>query len=894
MKKVLFFLFVLLPALAFGQSSTLLSMARSELQKRGLNESEVLVRLNAEGIDVEHLQPSEYASYQGRILSILDRMEAEKALNVNPIVVADSAAMAVAANNAIEAAAVYAQQIAQTTSDEAAAEEVLNRNQPTVPTGNIYGHSLFTNKSLDVFRTTDGAQAPDSYVLGEGDEVHISIFGSSQTEIHQRIGADGSIQPAGASKIFLKGLTLAQAREAIRTKLSSHFSFRQDQIAVTISTARTLQVSIYGEVAVAGGFTVSALNTAFNALAAAGGPTPKGSIRNIQQLRDGKTHTLDLYAFIMNPDIKTRYDLQNGDVLYVPVADRIVYIDGAVNRPMRYEMVKGETLKDLFNYAGGLTFDATEFVQIERHENGEVRFLEYELDKVTDGSLVVELQDGDSVFVRKANKPMENYVVINGAVYYGGRFDLEKNSSLQKLIEEAQPRYTAKTDFVFIERTRPDETVEFLTVPFPGVNDNPDFQLQGRDIVHVPEQSEYRDVADIEVRGQVREPFTRSFGLNDRITVSQAIEYAGGLRPSVYPVAYITRRNQNNPVKREYLHIDLEREGDTQLQPGDVLQVYDNSTFTNVGEVHVSGSVKSPFATPYDASLTLHDLLTMAGGFEVGAAYDRVEVYRVNINNAEEVKLDQLTVTVDENYNPLDGDFQIQPYDHIVVRMTPNFTTGRAVELNGRVRYPGTYVLKDSKTQLSEVIAMAGGLLDDADSYASLFRTYRNRGIMGLDLRKVMHGNANSMKDPILMAGDVINIVRMENTVAIHETGTRMAQYVPEQFPNSQKLVAWQGRHSAAWYIRHYAGGFQKMADRKSVTVTFPNNQSESTRMLLGFIPSYPTVEPGGVITMQMDEKKLEKSETPKEKIDWKNGLYESLSLLTSVLSIVVLLQRID
>ena len=156
----------------------------------------------------------------------------------------------------------------RTTPSEEAAEKAIEENRQENADGqDIYGHSLFTGHSMDVFRTTDGAQAPDTYVLGEGDEVHISIFGSSQTEIHQRIAPDGSIQPAGATKIFLKGLTLAQARAAVKSKLAQHYSFRQDQIAVTITTARTITVNIYGEVGVQGGFTVSALNTAFNALA---------------------------------------------------------------------------------------------------------------------------------------------------------------------------------------------------------------------------------------------------------------------------------------------------------------------------------------------------------------------------------------------------------------------------------------------------------------------------------------------------------------------------------------------------------------------------------------------------------------------------------------------------
>ena len=898
MKKILACIAFLMPLVVYSQSASMISMARNELQKRGLEETEVRARLLENGIDVDNIPPTEYQNYQGRITAILNEMQAEKAQaasNATPAAPAGESVMAAAASEALTP-----EDFPQTTQGEAAAEEALeealaeNHVSPTAG-DDIYGHSLFTGKSLDVYRTTDGAQAPETYIMGEGDEIHISIFGSSQTEIHQRISADGSIQPANSSKIFLKGMTLEQARQAIRSKLASSYSFRPDQIAVTITTARTVMVNIYGEVGVQGGFTLSALNSAFNALAAAGGPTRIGSVRNVQLSRGGKTSRLDLYKYMTKPDPNAQYDLQNGDVLFVPVADNIVTIEGAVNRPMRYEMVAGETVKDLIRYAGGVTYNVyPDYLQIERQEGGEVKILEYELDNVLSGSQRIEIKNGDIVRVRNSNKPLENYVSIQGDVFYGGRYAIENNGTLQTLIEKAQPRYTAMTDFVFVERTRPDETVEVLTIPFPGVNGNPDFELQPRDAVRIQEQSTYRDLGTITVSGQVREPFSRQFGLNDRMTVEQAIGYAGGLKPSVFPVAYIFRRDLTNPSKQEYLRIMLDKDGDTLLQPGDRLNVYDNTTYTNVGEVRVSGAVKNPLGVEFDKSLTVHDMLEMAGGFELGAAYDRVEVFRINISTKDEVELEQITLTVDEQYNLVGNTgFQLQPYDHIVVRRTPNFTMGRTVEINGRVKYPGVYVLEDNRTQLWEIIQMAGGLLDDAAPYARLFRTYRNRGNIGLDLRDVKSNKGRLKSDPILMDGDVINVVRMENVVSIRETGTRMAQYVPEEYSASQKTILFQGKHNAAWYIRHYAGGFQKAADKNSVTVTYPNNQTESTKRGFLWIRRYPKVESTGMITLRIDDEKREKISKPKEEIDWGREFKESLTTLTSVVSLVLLIDRL-
>lgn len=926
MKKVLMVLMVMLPLAVFGQTASMLSLVQAELDRRGLTEAEVRSRLLQEGIDVDNIPPTEYAAYQSRVTDVINRLQREKATAA----ATDQNETLYGGTNAAGQTTIGAQVLYDPTEAAllAGADSMLLKNSTPEEVraylavkarmdslaalndadklkkdsiaykdsieNQIWGHSLLKDKSLYMYRTIDGAQAPDNYVLGEGDEVHISIFGSSQTEIHQRIGADGSIQPAGSSKIFLKGLTLAQARSAIRSKLAAHYSFRQDQIAVTITTARTVAVSLYGEVDYQGGYTISALNTAFNAMAAAGGPTEIGSVRNIMLSRGGKSSRLDLYAYMMKPDPNVNYDIQNNDVLFVPVAQKIVKIQGAVNRPMRYEMIDGEGLKNLVEYAGGLSADAnTDMVQVERTENGQKKYLEFDLAQVMKGSQKVDLYNGDIVRVRKSTKPMEDFVAIEGGVYYGGNYDLEGNSSLMGLIEKAQTKYTAKTDYVFVERTKPDETVEVLTIPYPGVNGNPDFKLQARDKVTVLELNEYSDRASITVAGEVRKPFTREFGLNDRMTVGQAIEYAGGLRPNGYNVAYIIRKDQTNRDKSEYIRVNLDKDLGVMLQPGDILTVYDNTTYTNIGEVSVSGAVKLPLHVDYDASLTVHDLLSMAGGFTVGAAYNRVEVFRVNISRNEPAKYDQITLEVDEDYNLVGRDFQLQPFDHIVVRMIPDFSTGRTVEVNGRVKYPGVYLLEDGKTQLWEIIKMAGGLLDDADPYASVFRTFNNRGRIGMDLDKAKSNKGKISADLILMDGDVININRQENTVIIREAGTRMGQYVAEDFAADQKIFVYQGKHNAAWYIRHYAGGFQKVANKNSVSVTMPNNQSEGTTRGLFGIRRYPTVQPGGVITVSIDREKQIKLDTPKEKINWNNSITQSVSTMTSVISLVILLKQI-
>lgn len=904
-----------------AQSPALMLMAQDELQKRGLNESEVRARLLEKGINPETIPPAEYPKYESQVRAVLDELQAEKraaattasgqnqnagqTIQINVDAAGQEQSQAGAGETAGQSDSIPVEMLPATTPEEAAAEAAQRviqaeaaQEQAQEASGRIrriYGHSLFTDQSLEVFRTTDGAQAPDSYVLGPGDEIHISIFGASQTDIQQRIAPDGSIQPSGLSKIFLKGLTLAQAREQLRNKLGSFYKFQPDQIAVTIVTARTITVNIFGETRVSGSFSLSALNSAFNALAAAGGPGEIGSVRRIELIRGKNRRVMDVYEFMQNPGQRFEFDLQNNDILFVPVAQKLVSIEGAVKRPMSYEMLEDEDLLKLIEYAGGLNMDAyPDFLQIQRYEQGEEKLYEFKLSEVLQGKSKVALMDGDLVRVKSINKPMELYVDIEGSVYYPGRYDIEANPSLDALLKTARPDYRAKTDFLLIERLRPDNTREVITVAFPGHQDAPDFDLQRRDRVRILDRATYRDVATIAVLGQVRQPFEREMLLSDRLTVNQALEMAGGLRPSVYPVAYIFRRNLLNPAETEYIRVELDKAGEMLLQPGDQLRIYDNATYTNVGEIRVAGAVKNPNSFTFDPSMSLHDLLINAGGFNMGAAFNRVEVFRHVFSPTEAVKLELITVEVDSSYqlkNP--ADFKLQPYDLVVVRMTPDFTTGRVVELNGQVKYPGPYLLEDKKTTLRDLIKQAGGLLDDANPYgAQLIRTYDNRGFISINLDMAMRSGSKINYNPILFDGDVINIRRTENVVTILETGTRMADYSLDPDNYQLKNVVYQGPKSAKWYVRKFAGGFDKNANRRSVTVTHANNQMEGTDCFL-FVRNFPTVQPGSTITLQMDPEKIRKESEPKEKIDFESTVARSLATLTSTLSLILLVQQL-
>jgi hypothetical protein len=273
-------LFTLLHSPAFAQLPADQGfLIKSELDKRGLSEAEAEAALITKGLDVKKMSPEEALGKRAEILGVLDELAAAKKPNQE---------------TKVEEAVLVLDTI-QINKDIAPEVQV-----PVSP-ATIYGHQLFKDGGLPVQAITDGASAPETYVLGAGDQIRITIFGISQADLLLTINEAGFVAPAGLAQIYLKGLTLREARKVVRNRFSVAYRFQSDEFAVTLQKARTLNVNIFGEVAKAGSLQLSALNTALNALMAAGGVSEIGSVRHIELMRGEVRKKIDLYAFLNNP-----------------------------------------------------------------------------------------------------------------------------------------------------------------------------------------------------------------------------------------------------------------------------------------------------------------------------------------------------------------------------------------------------------------------------------------------------------------------------------------------------------------------------------------------------------------------------------------------------------------
>jgi protein involved in polysaccharide export with SLBB domain len=838
-----------------------------ELNKRGLSQAEAEAELFAKGLDVNKMKPEEIVSKKGDILQVLDALAAGKL-------------------KSREADTLVAEVQVDTTKEIKKIIPPKVEKAVLIP---IFGHQLFGDGGLPVQAMTDGANAPETYVLGVGDQIRITIFGISQADLLLTINESGFVAPAGMGQIYLKGLTLKEARKVVRNRFSVAYRFQTDEFAVTLQKARMLNVNIFGEVVKAGSLQLSALNTALNALMGAGGVNEIGSVRHIELLRGDIRKKIDLYAFLNNPSVQFQYDLQHNDILYVPVAQKLVNLEGAVKRPMRYELAGKEGLKELLDFAGGVLYNANvDLIQVERQTGDQPMLTEYKLADVLSGKLVVELLDGDVIRLRASAVPLDQFAAVEGAVYYPGQYAWKQGQTLGEVLAKAKLKPETSTEIYFVERSLTDGTKKIIKVKG---TDAEGFALAAKDHVLVFDQAAFANQLPLEVTGAVRAPFQQNLAYTDQIKLSEVLALAKGTLPTTADWAYVRRTNLFEPNNYSYFRINIKDSTDFMLGAGDLLMVYDKNIYTQAAELSIGGAVRNNMRTPFGPELTIANLLEMAGRTTEKANLQRVDLFRLRYNEKRGSGYELIRLSLDSNYNVVGypAGFALLPFDQVIVRELTLYDKDKQVTVQGQVRFPGQYALPAATYRLSDLIADAGGLnmLASKDG-AVLLRSYNNVGRVGVDLKMALRRKHSKKYNPYLLAGDVLTVFPTQNTFSIRTAGTRYPVIDGKAVQEVSFLYA--GRHTSRWYLREYAGGLVDDADRSSIAVAYPNGQVDGTKRALFLFNDMPTVRPGGQIVVSLE---TEKEKTEKKEIDYDAVFTRSFQAISSLLTLMLIVNQL-
>ncbi|MDF4597759.1 SLBB domain-containing protein, partial [Vibrio parahaemolyticus] len=157
----------------------------------------------------------------------------------------------------------------------------------------------------------------------------------------------------------------------------------------------------------------------------------------------------------------------------------------------------------------------------------------------------------------------------------------------------------------------------------------------------------------------------------------------------------------------------------------------------------VFGEVKHPGRYPITPRMTVSTLIEAAGGLTYNAFTINAELARTAINSADErAYIDVERIDLRKAIQgSVSDDAIIVGRDRLNILEKPNVKLQSTVTLQGEVRFPGTYTVRQGET-LSELLERAGGLTEFAHPQGAIF----TREALRLQEQKLLNQYAADMR----------------------------------------------------------------------------------------------------------------------------------------------------
>ena len=434
------------------------------------------------------------------------------------------------------------------------------KNDVNYSSSNRFGSSFFNNKNtLNPY----SIPTPSEYILTKGDKISIQVYGVNKN-FDVYVERDGSIILSNVGKIQVAGLTFEDAKKVIKNKIREAFPTSTD-IVISISEFTPIQVIVSGLVKAPGLYNLTSFSTIKDALMQCGGILNSGSYRNILLKRNNKIiKVFDLYKLIRFGDTSDDLLLHNGDILIIKPVQKRITLNGQVNMPGVYELKRGESFRDLFNFASGLKPNANiNNIVLKRFVNNNY----VKVYTLTKRELYKKLpKDGDIIYISGIDDVVKkNSFTISGEVYLPGTYTMEGDSiSIRKALKLAGgltkkalksncelSRYKIVGD----ERVREVQNINLSQAIAKNFRLLPDDELKIFPIANW-NKKEY-----VVLRGEVRHP--GKYAINRGEKLASVIERAGGFTENAFIEGAVftresVRKQQEEEIKKSLARLKQE------------------------------------------------------------------------------------------------------------------------------------------------------------------------------------------------------------------------------------------------------------------------------------------------------------------------------------------------
>jgi protein involved in polysaccharide export with SLBB domain len=330
-----------------------------------------------------------------------------------------------------------------------------------------------------------------------------------------------------------------------------------------------------------------------------------------------------------------------------------------------------------------------------------------------DQSQNMGLKDRDVIKV----PPYKGRIEIKGQVKRPGIFELNATENFKQFLQYAggfdDTAYTAWVKV--IQKNEKEKAVKDL-----AQNQFTSYQPQGGDIIQVSKILD-RFQNRVKLTGAVFRPDV--YELTEGMRISDLVQRADGLREDAFiGRAQLIRLKPN--LLKELVTINLSKalqkdpneniflQREDELYVNSIVDLRDSLTVDLLGEVRSQGRFN------YVDSMTVKDLILMAGGFNY-AANKQIEVARLvqfgdRVTNNQVATILKTEVNGDLSFNAGQENFVLQPMDVVTITKKVGFTNPEVVSISGQVQNVGKYTLSTRVERVSDIVKRAGGLIGEA------------------------------------------------------------------------------------------------------------------------------------------------------------------------------------
>ncbi|HHY0488955.1 SLBB domain-containing protein [Vibrio parahaemolyticus] len=618
-----------------------------------------------------------------------------------------------------------------------------------------FGLDLFAG-SPTTFAPISDVPVPADYTVGAGDEIVIQLFGKENTTHRLRVNRAGIINFPSLGPVQVAGMTFSDVRDSLNQRVKEQMiGVRSD---VSLGEMRTMQVFVMGDAYKPGAYTVSALTTISQAIYYSGGFSESGALRNVQLKRNGQVISkLDMYDLLLKGDARNDIRLLPGDVVFIGALGNTISIDGEVNRPAIYEIKSGETYKQAIQMAGGFTANAySDQIEVKRYAaKGARDALTLNFSQSHDQQ--TKVKDGDAVNVLKKSEELTRYVQIEGDVRHPGFIEWKSGLRIADLFQSVDTSFNSTADInyaVVVREINPQRDIEVYQVNLanailsPTSNDN--LKLNSRDRVLVFNRFNNEDLdtlADQETVSKAKTLEQAQLQAQQEQLKEQEVMSSSVAVSSATPIEKDSKQPKIVFRGKEITKDDFEalkqNTRRTLLAPV-LLQLQQQSRLGLAPQIaEVFGEVKHPGRYPITPRMTISTLIEAAGGLTYNAFTINAELARTVINSKDErasIDVERIDLRQAIQGSTAD-DAIIVGRDRLNILEKPNVKLQSTVTLQGEVRFPGTYTVRQGET-LGELLERAGGLTEFAHPQGAIF----TREALRLQEQKLLNQYAADMR----------------------------------------------------------------------------------------------------------------------------------------------------